>query len=129
MEGKYLLAYTKFGLRYNGFRSFYRHFDNLEVMDNFIKFNNIENSCIRYIKMDKWFFLREVYMLEKIDKFINKFLKYDVIIYILLSNFCLIPHTLIANKYGIDGLELIIMCFSFGLSIDFFVKAFKKVFE
>lgn len=68
-------------------------------------------------------------MLEKIDKFINKFLNWNVLKYILLSNLCLIPHTLIATKYRMSGIDLIIMCFSFGFSIDCFVKAYKNFFE
>lgn len=68
-------------------------------------------------------------MLEKIDNFINKFLKWKVLKYLLLAELCIIPHTLIVSKYGIDGFDLIVMCFSYGLSIDCCVKAFKNFFE
>lgn len=50
MEGKYLLAYTVFGIKYNGFKSSYRHFDDLEKMKMFIKNHRVEDSCIVYQK-------------------------------------------------------------------------------
>ena len=51
MEGKYLLAYTIYNPFFkSGFKSYYRHFDNLETMRSFIKIKNIEDSCIVYEK-------------------------------------------------------------------------------
>lgn len=50
MEGKYLLAYTLFGAKYNGFKSFHRFFDDLEKMKIFIKSRKIEDCCLVYEK-------------------------------------------------------------------------------
>ena len=68
-------------------------------------------------------------MLEKIDKFIDKFLKWKVLKNIILAELFILPHTLICSIYNISIIPLIIMDLSFGISISFFTKAifeFKK---
>lgn len=51
MEGKYLVAYTLFGIRYhNGFKSFYRHFEDVDHLKRFVNNSNIRNNCIIYEK-------------------------------------------------------------------------------
>lgn len=68
-------------------------------------------------------------MLENIDNFINKFLNWNVLKYIILSELSLIPYLLITNKYGVHGFELFVMGLSFGASVNYCVKAFKNFFE
>lgn len=65
-------------------------------------------------------------MVEKIDKFLDKYLNWKVLINILLSLAVLIPHTFIASLYNISKIPLLIMNLSFGLAISFFTKAIKE---
>lgn len=51
MSGEYLVCYTLFGARFNGFKSFVRHFDNFEKMQEFVYLHNLENNCICYKKI------------------------------------------------------------------------------
>ena len=62
-------------------------------------------------------------MLEKIDKFIEKFLKWKVLKNIILAQLFIIPHSVLASFYNISGIHLIIMNVCFGTAISFFTKA------
>lgn len=46
MRPKYVVHYTLFGLKYNGFKSYYRFFETEEQMKMFIEIKNIKDSCI-----------------------------------------------------------------------------------
>lgn len=68
-------------------------------------------------------------MLEKIDEFINKFLNWKILKYVLLANLCTCIHSLIAARYNISFLHMLLMNISFGLGISFFEKSIFEFFR
>ena len=66
-------------------------------------------------------------MLEKIDRFIDKYLNWQVLFNLGISELCLIPYMLITSTYKMPILFKIIIVLSIGLSISFTTKAFKII--
>lgn len=66
-------------------------------------------------------------MLKKIDKFIDKYLNWNVLKNVLLAELALIPHLLIVKAYSVSVMPLLIMNLSFGLSVSLFGKAFSSI--
>ena len=48
MEKDYIVAFTLFSPKYNGFKTMYRHFNNLENAKLFANNVNIKNNCMIY---------------------------------------------------------------------------------
>lgn len=68
-------------------------------------------------------------MLEKIDKFIDKYLNWRIIKNVLLAELFLIPSSLIASAYNIAHLHLLIHNICFGIAVSFLTKAIKEFVE
>lgn len=68
-------------------------------------------------------------MLEKIDKFIDKYLNWRVFKNILLAQLFLLPHSFIVSAFNVPSVLLLIMDLSFGISIAFLRKAFLEIFK
>lgn len=66
-------------------------------------------------------------MSEKIDKFIDKYLNWQVFKNVLIAQLCLIPHSCIISIFNIPIVLLIIMDISFGLSVAFLTKAIHSI--
>lgn len=62
-------------------------------------------------------------MLEKIDKFTDRFLKWKVLKYFLLGDLLLIPWTLISSTYHLSFWPRTIMMASVISSVSCFTKA------
>lgn len=52
MEKDYIVGFTIFSAKYNGFKTMYRHFGNLEHAKTFASNVNIKNNCIIYESLD-----------------------------------------------------------------------------
>lgn len=52
MEKDYIVAFTIFNGKYNGFKTMYRHFGSLEYAKAFASNVNIKNNCIIYKSLD-----------------------------------------------------------------------------
>lgn len=63
--------------------------------------------------------------LEKIDRFIDKILSWNFLKYTLLGYLAVIPNALIATRYNIPSVLLIVMNLSFGVGTHFFAKSIK----
>ena len=68
-------------------------------------------------------------MLEKLDSFANKFLKWKVVKYLLLSDLFMIPYTFYVQFYNIPALFNIIMVLSLCFSFNCLNKAFRNIAE
>jgi len=61
--------------------------------------------------------------LEKIDKFIEKYLNWKVLLNLGLAEVCLLPYMLIMSTYNIPFLFKLIMFLSISTSLSFIRKA------
>lgn len=52
MEKDYIVGFTLFSPKYNGFKTMYRHFGSLEQAKIFASNVNIKNNCIIYESLD-----------------------------------------------------------------------------
>lgn len=68
-------------------------------------------------------------MLEKINNFCDKFLRWKVIKYLLLGDLLMVPYTFFITMYKIPTLFNVIMILSVGCSITSFSKATKNILE
>lgn len=68
-------------------------------------------------------------MLEKINNFLDKFLKWKVVLYLILGDIVIMPYTIIISAYKIPTLFNVIMILSVGVSISLFSKAIKNILE
>ena len=69
----------------------------------------------------------EVTMLEKIDKFIDKYLNWKVLLNLGLAEVCLLPYMLITSTYNMPVLFKIIMALSIGTAISCTRRATKSI--
>ena len=54
MKPKYVVHYTLFGFKYNGFKSYYRFFEDKESMERFLMKPNIHReNCIIFRNIDE----------------------------------------------------------------------------
>lgn len=68
-------------------------------------------------------------MVEKLNNFLDRFLKWKVVLYLLLGDLFLIPYTFLISMYKIPTLFNVIMILSVGCSINLFSKAIKNIIE
>lgn len=68
-------------------------------------------------------------MLEKINNFCDKFLRWKVIKYLLLGDLLMVPYTFFITMYNIPILFNVIMILCVGCSINLFSKAIKNIVE
>ena len=66
-------------------------------------------------------------MLEKIDKFIDRFLNWRILKNLIIAELFLIPNSFIATLYNIPWYLLIIMNLSFNFSVIFLTKVIKEI--
>ena len=66
-------------------------------------------------------------MIEKIDKFIDKYLNWQVLKNLLLSEICLMPYIIIIGTYRMPILFKIIMFLSIGSAISYTRRAIKSI--
>lgn len=66
-------------------------------------------------------------MLEKIDKFIDKYLNWKVLLNLGIAEVCLLPYMLITSTYKMPLLFKIIMGLSIGTAISYIRKALKNI--
>lgn len=65
-------------------------------------------------------------MLEKIDRFIDKYLNWKVLLNLGIAEVCLLPYILITSTYKMPVLFKIIMVLSIGIAISYTRKALKN---
>lgn len=65
-------------------------------------------------------------MLEKIDKFIDKYLNWKVLLNFGIAEVCFLPYMLITSTYKMPVLFKIIMVLSIGTAISYTRKALKN---
>jgi len=66
-------------------------------------------------------------MLEKIDKFIDKYLNWKVLLYLLLAEACLFPYMLIVDTYNIPVAFKILMALCIATAISCTREALKNI--
>lgn len=70
MNKDYIVGFTLFNPKYNGFKTMYRHFGSLEHAKTFASNINIKNNCIIYESLD-------INENENLKKDIEELKKYD----------------------------------------------------
>ena len=68
-------------------------------------------------------------MIEKIDKFIDKYLNWNVLKNLLLGELAIMPWVFLSSMYNIPLLFKVIMFSSIGISISFFTKATMNILK
>lgn len=68
-------------------------------------------------------------MIEKINNFLDKFLKWKVLLNIILSEICIFPYVFFISMYKIPSLFNLIMIFSLNFSLMFWTRALKEMFD
>ena len=68
-------------------------------------------------------------MIEKINNFCDKILRWKVIKYLLLGDLFMVPYSFFITMFNIPTLFNVIMIFSLCFSINSFSKAIKNIVE
>ena len=66
-------------------------------------------------------------MLEKIDKFIDKYFNWRILKNLIIAELFLIPNSFIATLHNIPWYLLMIMNLSFNFSVIFLTKVIKEI--